>query len=321
MPFIKAISYYLPENVLGNKALNELFPSWSVDKISSKTGIANRHIAGKDEYASNMAVKAASQLFKTYDISPTEIDFVLLCTQSPDYFLPTTACLVQSMLGIPSTSGALDFNLGCSGYVYGLGLAKGMVLSGDVKNVLLITSETYSKYLKEDDKGVRTIFGDAASATLISTDIDGMNGEIRHFAFGTDGTGAENLIVKNGGARNPSERPELYMNGPDIFTFTLTRVPQIISQVLERNAIMLEDIDLFIFHQANKYMLEHLQVKLNIPQDRHFIFMEDCGNTVSSTIPIALHEASKQGRIRKGMKVLLCGFGVGYSWGSTIIQF
>ncbi|WP_423736752.1 3-oxoacyl-ACP synthase III family protein [Chitinophaga caseinilytica] len=321
MPFINAISYYLPDQSLSNENLNEVFPDWSVDKISSKTGISNRHIAAKDEYTSDMAVKAAEKLFSEHGISPSDIDYILLCTQSPDYFLPTSSCIVQARLGVPSTSGALDFNLGCSGYIYGLNLAKGLILSEEAKNVLLITSETYSKYLKEDDKSVRTIFGDAAAATLISADSNGLSARVARFALGTDGAGAENLIVKNGGSRNPGLKPELFMNGPDIFAFTLKRVPEVINRLLEKNGMTLENIDLFIFHQANKYMLQHLQQKIGIPEEKHFIFLEDCGNTVSSTIPIAMHEALRQGRIKAGMNVLLCGFGVGLSWGATIIKY
>lgn len=322
MALINAISYYLPETVLSNNSLGELFPDWPADKIKAKTGILSRHIAGNDEFVSTMAIKAAAALFNEHNINPADIDFILLCTQSPDYFLPTTACLVQDALGIPTTAGALDFNLGCSGYIYGLSLAKGLILTEDVNNVLLITSETYSKHLGPDDKSVRTIFGDAAAATLVSR--SGSGGGIRKFAFGTDGKGAENLIVKAGGMRyataNGTDR-RLYMNGTEIFTFTLKSVPQLLSQVLEKNRLDVADIDLFIFHQANKYMLDHLRKKLDIPEGKFYIYMEDCGNTVSSTIPIALKNALEQRRIGAGDKVLLAGFGVGYSWGATLLQF
>jgi 3-oxoacyl-[acyl-carrier-protein] synthase-3 len=322
MALISAISYYFPETVLSNSSLSELFPDWPADKIKAKTGILNRHIAASDEFVSTMAVKAATALFSEHNINPADIDFILLCTQSPDYFLPTTACLLQDALGIPTTAGALDFNLGCSGYIYGLSLAKGLILTEDVSNVLLITSETYSKHLGPDDKSVRTIFGDAAAATLVTR--SGTGGGIRRFAFGTDGKGAENLIVKAGGMRHAGGNGEdrhLYMNGAEIFTFTLKSIPQLLSQVLEKNRMDIADIDLFIFHQANKYMLDHLRKKLDIPEEKFYIYMEDCGNTVSSTIPIALKNALEQKRIGAGDKVLLAGFGVGYSWGATILQF
>ncbi|MGV8093731.1 MAG: ketoacyl-ACP synthase III [Mangrovibacterium sp.] len=192
--YIKAISYYLPEKVLTNEELVREFSEWTVEKVANKVGIDSRHIAAKDETSGDMAERAAQNLFEEWNVKPQSVDFVLLCTQSPDYFLPTTACVLQHRLGISTDSGALDFNLGCSGFVYGLALAKGLVLSSVAKNVLLLTSETYSKHIHPQDKGNRTIFGDAATASLISS--DGF-AEIGEFSLGTDGRGAENLIVKN----------------------------------------------------------------------------------------------------------------------------
>jgi 3-oxoacyl-[acyl-carrier-protein] synthase III len=331
---ISAISYYLPQQELTNDSINQSFPEWDISKISSKTGIANRHIAAENEFSSDMAVKAAEKLFAEYSIDRATIDFVLLCTQSPDYFLPTTACILQDRLQLPTTAGALDFNLGCSGFVYGLAMAKGFISSGIAKNVLLITSETYSKFIHPKDKSNLTIFGDAAAATLITA------GEgfctIDNFDLGTDGRGAENLIVKKGGLRNRSYDSGaditdeygnvqndncLYMNGPEIFNFTIGAVPVLVNNVLQKNNLVADDINLFVFHQANKYMLNHLRKKIGIPTEKFFVFLENCGNTVSSTIPIALYEAMKQQQANSGMKVLLAGFGVGYSWGGCVLSF
>lgn len=326
---IKGISYYLPESVLDNAQLNTSFPEWSVDKIASKTGIYQRHITNDDEFTSDMAVKVSEKLFQEYNISPSEIDFILLCTQSPDYFLPTTACLVQHRLGIPTTAGALDFNLGCSGYVYGLAVAKGLIAVNVAKNVLLITSETYTKFIHPRDKSNKTIFGDGASATLIST--DGF-AEILDFELGTDGRGASNLIVMNGASRHPMRDGvdvtddynnvlnynNLYMNGPEIFNFTSESIPPLILKTLLKHECVLEDIDLFVFHQANKFILNHLRKKLGISENKFYVHVEDCGNTVSSTIPIALKEAMKEDKLKGN--ILLAGFGVGYSWGSCILK-
>lgn len=323
------IVYYLPERNMTNDLLSQRFPEWSVHKIGSKTGISNRHISGVEEFSSDLAVAAAEKLFEKRIAEKDKVDFLLLCTQSPDYFLPTTACIVQDRLGLPTTAGALDFNLGCSGFVYGLSLAQGLICSGSATNVLLITSETYSKFIHPEDKGNLTIFGDAAAACLISKE-SGLC-SMDHFVFGTDGSGAENLIVKRGGLRFPktphSDKEDLdsgnylYMNGPEIFSFTIKAVPKLIQQTLNKASLKIDDIDLFVFHQANRYMLEHLRKKIGIPEEKFFIFMENCGNTVSSTIPIALKEAIDMGRIRKGDKVLLAGFGVGYSWAGCILQF
>jgi 3-oxoacyl-[acyl-carrier-protein] synthase-3 len=321
--YIKAVSYYLPTNILDNKELNKKFPEWSEHKIISKTGINKRHIAQKNEFVSDMAIEASKKLFKEHNIDPKSINFILLCTQSPDYFLPTTSCIIQSKLGIPNNAGALDFNLGCSGYIYGLALSKGLISAGIASNILLITSETYSKYIHDLDRGNRTIFGDAASATLISN-VEGM-AEICDFELGTDGTGAENLIVKNGAVKNPSREfknsisdDNLYMNGSEIFSFTLDSVPSLVQKSLIKNKLDMNDIDLFIFHQANKFILDHLRKKINIDENKFYIYLENCGNTVSSTIPIALLESIKEGKCIGN--VLLAGFGVGYSWGSCILK-
>ncbi|MDP4289994.1 MAG: ketoacyl-ACP synthase III [Bacteroidota bacterium] len=328
--FIKGISYYLPELVLTNEELVKDFPEWSVEKVAGKIGIKQRHVVAKEECASDLAVKAAEKLIEEYHIDRQSVDFVLLCTQSPDYFLPTTACLVQERLKLPTSVGALDFNLGCSGFVYGLSLAKGLVLGGIAQNILLITAETYSKHLHPKDKGNRTIFGDAATATLVST--EGF-AEILNFSLGTDGRGAENLIIKSGAARlpekqndlvydnsnNPVSSDYLFMNGSEIFNFTLESVPALVADTLVKNDLQQSEINLFVFHQANKYMLDFLRKILKIPEERFYYFMETVGNTVSSTVPIALKEAQAQERL-KG-PVMIAGFGVGYSWAGAVLKF
>jgi 3-oxoacyl-[acyl-carrier-protein] synthase-3 len=330
--FIKAISYYLPEGKLNNAELSALFPEWGVEKIANKIGIEARHIAAADEFASDMAISAAKKLFAEHHILPLDIDFILYCTQSPDYFLPSTACILQEKLNIPVKAGALDFNLGCSGYVYGLALAKGLMAAGIAGNILLLTSETYSKFIHPGDKANRTIFGDAAAATLISTTGFASIGD---FELGTDGKGAENLIVKQGAVRHPGKTNitsndeygnektagNLYMNGPEIFAFTSATIPVLIADTLARNNLAQNDISLFVMHQANRYMLEHLRKKLAIASEHFYFYMANVGNTVSSSIPIALYEALKTQTTLPGSKWLLAGFGVGYSWGGTVITF
>jgi len=327
--YINAISYYLPERVYSNQDLVKEFPEWSVEKVASKIGISERHIVDEKECSSDMAFKAATKLFAEHSINPNDIDFILLCTQSPDYFLPTTACILQTRLGVPTTAGALDFNLGCSGYVYGLSLAKGLICSGAAQNILLLTAETYSKYMHPKDKGNRTIFGDGASATLIST--HGF-ASIQNFSFGTDGRGAENLIVKTGANRNPDRLDDLvfdesgnpkssdylYMDGAEIFNFTLENVPILVQNTLQKNNLTQNEISLFVFHQANKYMMNFLRKKIKIEEDKFYYCLEMFGNTVSSTIPIALYEAKKEDKLTGN--VLLAGFGVGYSWGGIILS-
>jgi 3-oxoacyl-[acyl-carrier-protein] synthase III len=315
---IEAVEYHLPEGVLTNEELARAFPDWDAGKAEAKTGIARRRLAAPEECASDLAVAAARKLFAAGACRPEDVDFLLLCTQSPDHFLPTTACLLQERLGLPTRAGALDFNLGCSGFVYGLGLAKGLVETGQAANVLLLTAETYTKFLGADDRTVRSLFGDAAAATLVRGRPGGP--WIGPFVYGTDGTGKDNLTVPGGGLRRPGGDRRLSMNGPEVFTFSLRVVPQAVNEVLARAGKSLDDIDLFVFHQANRYMLEHLRGKLKIPPEKFVVALEDCGNTVSSTIPIALKEAEGRGVLRPGMLVLLVGFGVGYSWGATLIR-
>lgn len=327
--YIKGIAYYLPEALLTNEELVEQFPEWTVDKISKKVGISERHITAEDETAGDLAVKAAEKLFFEKNIDRSLIDFVLLCTQSPDYHLPSTSCIIQNRLGLSTKCGAFDFNLGCSGYEYGLAVAKGLVVGGVAKNILLLTAETYTKYIHRLDKGNRTIFGDGATATLIS---DSGFAEIGEFCLGTDGSGAEQLIVKTGCARqfkplNDFQVDEeggihsgdhLYMNGKAIFDFTAEVVPQLIDETLQKNGITMNDVDLFVFHQANKYMINYIRKLMDIEKEKFFIFMENVGNTVSSTIPIALCEAEKEGRLKGN--VVLAGFGVGLSYGAVVMK-
>ncbi len=332
---IRAIEFSLPEQVLDNQQLAALYEGWSPDKIVEKTGIEQRHVAAPDECASDLAYKAARRLFDSGACKPSEIDYLLFCTQSPDYFLPTTACLLQQRLGLPVHCGALDFNLGCSGFVYGLSLAKGIIESGQARNVLLLTAETYSKFIHPGDKSVRTLFGDAGAATFIS-EFDSEKPCMGSFAFGTDGTGAQNLIVPTGGMRrqrtgsaevqsddsgNCRTENDLFMNGPEIFNFTLKAVPETVSRVLQLSENTIESVDLFVFHQANRFMLEHLRKRLRIPPEKFCISMANCGNTVSSTIPIALKTAELAGQLKQGMNVMILGFGVGYSWAGAMLRW
>lgn len=331
MAFIKAISYYLPEKVVANEDLVAEFPEWTVEKIATKVGVNQRHVASENETAVDLAIKAAELLFADCgSVSRNDIDFVLLCTQSPDYLLPTSACIIQDRLGLRTDIGALDYNLGCSGYVYGLALAKGLIAGGIANNVLLLTAETYNKHLHPRDKGNRTIFGDAASATVVSTE---GYAEIGSFSLGTDGRGAENLIIRTGGSRQPEKEEDLsfdengnprssdylFMDGTEIFTFTQKNVPIVVRETLEKNGLSQEDVNMFVFHQANSYMLNYLRKKIKIAPERFFINMSGIGNTVSNSIPIALADAKEQGLLHG--PVLICGFGVGYSWGGCLLNF
>jgi len=332
MAFIKGISYYLPEKVMTNEELLLEFPEWSVDKVAVKVGVNSRHVADENETAGDMAEKAARMLFEEYNVDPKTIDFVMLCTQSSDYFLPSTACILQDRLGIPTSAGAFDYNLGCSGCVYGMAMAMGLIAGGIAKNVLLLTAETYNKYLHPSDKSNRSIFGDGAAACLIST--DGI-AEIGKFSLGTDGSGAKHLIVETGAARQKAatgvvteDEDEhqkyddfLYMNGSAIFNFTLDAVPAMMNDILTKNNTEKDAVDYYVFHQANKFMLNTIRKVCVLPKNKFYVNLEETGNTVSSTVMIGLKQCLQTGIINPGMKVMVAGFGVGLSWGGTILKF
>jgi 3-oxoacyl-[acyl-carrier-protein] synthase III len=332
---IKAIKSFLPENKLTNEQLAEQFGDWHASQILSKTGVAERGIAAADECASDLGIRAAQRLFAAGASTPDKIDFLIFCTQTPDYFMPTTACLMQDALGLPTSCGAIDINQGCSGYIYGLALAKSLIEAGTARTVLLVTADTYTKFINRRDRSLLTLFGDGAAATLMGA-VESERELIGPFVLGSDGRGASQIIVKAGGLRhrptaetsvekqdssgNWRSDENLFMDGGDVFSFALRTVPPTLQQLLEKTALTLDQIDFIVPHQANKFVLERLRAKLKIPSDKFWIDMEKSGNTVSSTIPIALESAIEQRRVKTGDRVALVGFGVGYSWGATMIE-
>ncbi len=322
---IGPIALHFPARVETNDELAAAFPKWDMARIYEKTGIRQRFIAEPDECASDLAVAAAEKLLHAHEIDRNSIDYLLLCTQTPDYPLPTTACLLQHRLKLPNTTGALDFNLGCSGFVYGLSIAQGLIASGQAQRILLITAETYSKYIDDEDRSLRTIFSDAAAATLIEATDKPVLGP---FAFGTDGAEADTLMVNQGGARpaqhalKPRKRhrwaSQLYMDGPSLVTATLERVPPMIDDLLAKAALTQSDIDYFLMHQATLLMLDRLRAQMQVGEDRMPTVIEDFGNTVSSTLPIVIHDLRRRGLLRPGTRSMLVGYGVGFSWSGAI---
>lgn len=326
---ITNIEYVYPKQKITNTDLAKQFPDYDFGKFQEKVGIINRYWVDENETAFDLAKEACEKLFKKID--KEQIDYILYCTQSPEYFLPTTACILQNHLGLRKDIGALDFNLGCSGYVYGISLAKGLINSGQAKKILLVTAETYSKYLHPSDRSNRAIFGDAATATLISFSDKESIGD---FLFGTDGEGYDKLIVKNGCSNSPFN-PEaieinygsnniytdnhLYMNGPEVFNFTSEVIPNFTKEVLMKNNKEISNIGQFVFHQANSFMLNFMRKRLKIDSEKFYINLEDGGNTVSCTIPIALKLYSEKNECLD-QEILIVGFGVGLSWAGGLIN-
>lgn len=326
---ITNIEYVYPKKVITNKQLSQEFPDYDFDKFENKVGIKERYIVSANETALDLACKAVEKLFSN-GVNKDSIDYILYCTQTPEYILPTTACILQNKIGLKTNIGAFDFNLGCSGYTYGLSFAKSLIDSGQAENVLLVTAEVYSKHIYIKDRTNRSIFGDAATATIITKT---KKDNISNFKFGTDGSGYDKLIIKNGGDKNRydynSEIKEygtgnrysdnhIYMNGPEIFNFTAKEIPTFTKSLLIENNYENKDISQFIFHQANAFMLNFMRRRLKIDEEKFYINLEKGGNTVSNTIPIALKEYSQS--ITKPEKIVLVGFGVGLSWSGGIIS-
>lgn len=331
---IKSIASYLPDSKLTNEALSNLFPEWNVEKIFEKTGISSRRISGPDDFSSTLGSLAAKNLFEESSLQACEFDYLVVISQTPDFILPGISNIIHDTLGMREDAGAIDINSGCSGYIYGLSFAKGLIETGQANNVLLITTDTYSKILNSGDKSVRTIFGDGATASWVSS--DGDSESLQAFVFGTDGSRGPALVVPKMGLRKADlwarkadsisrgltdETYDLYMDGPTIFSFTQRQVPKLVEGIISKAGFSDNEIDLFVFHQANAFVLESLRKKLGLPKEKVPILMKNWGNTVSSTIPMALRELVLEGAVNRGTRVLTAGFGVGLSWAGCIIEW
>lgn len=330
---IHSTRYALPPTVYTNADYFSEFPDMEGSSIE-KTGVKKRHIAQKGEVSSDLALQAAVKLIEDERINREEIDFVLYNSADLDFYTPSTACVIQGKLGLRNACGAMDLVNGCSSFVYSLGIASGIIETMGANNVLLLTSSFLTRYIHKGDKANRFLFGDGAAATLITrSDKQG----IGPFVYGTDGKSYEKIIIKDGFARFPisenslDERIDQYgnvtndacfeMDGTSIFLFSNRVVPPMVQDVLTKASLKQEDIDLFIFHQPNVFLNEHLRKKMNIPEEKFFHCMENFGNTVQSTIPIAIREAQVSGKLKPGMTTLLAGFGTGLSWAATIARF
>lgn len=322
---LTSIATYLPDQVETNQDLAIAHPDWQIEKVALKTQILQRHQAGENEFASDLAEGAIKRLFESGECAPESVDFILCCTQTPDHLLPSLACLLQDRCGIPTTVGAVDINQGCSGYVYGLGLADGLICSGRARRVLLVTTDTYSKLLNRADRNTCCLFGDAATASLIVAEDEAgkpVGYRLGESVVGTDGSGACNLHAVGAGVRgyrSPSEHSGLFMNGAEVFAFTLRTIPDTIHRLLEKAGLTIDDIDLVVPHQANAHMLDNLRTGIGLAPERFLVNMHDVGNTVSSSIPLALSQAGYANLKNAPRRLLLVGFGVGYSWSAMLL--
>jgi 3-oxoacyl-[acyl-carrier-protein] synthase-3 len=316
--YIRAIRTFLPERVLTNSELTQEFPSWNAERIQSKTGVLQRHVADESQSTSALAIGAGEALLGDLQLDRLAIDKLILCTQTPDHLVPSTSCLVHHKLGLPSRCGAFDINMGCSGYVYGLSAAQAFVTSGQASTTLLINADTYTKLLRHDDLATRAIFGDGATATLITR--SSLGARIDSIAFGTDGSRYRDFIAYNSGlVRDDADGRFIAMDGPAIFNFTIDRIPPELASFLAANGLTQTEIRYFVFHQANRYILKHLGKKMFIDESRMPIRLECVGNLVSASIPALLQELLPG--LERGDRVVLVGFGVGLSWGFVLLTW
>jgi len=324
---INHISVYLPQKRLSNAELATDF-NISDEQVFKNTHINTRYISAPDELSSDMAINAGEKLFAETNINKSEIDFLIFCSEGFDYIAPASSCIIQHRLGLSTSIGCFDLPYGCSGYVYGVGIAYGLLKAGIAKKILFLTADIPTKVIAQNDLELRSIFSDIATASLITLDSTKPD---TYFVYGTDGNGALDLYVEGSAFRPPKSSDfrvpanlvcgQMKMNGTNIFLFATKKVPQLVNEILEKNDLKIENIDLFIFHQASYFMLEIIRKKLKLTPDKVFLNIQDFGNSVSSTIPVALYDAEKKGVLKKGMRVLLAGFGIGNSWGATIINY
>ncbi len=333
MTLIKHIAWHVPERCVTNDELAQQFPELKIKELTRLTGVSKRHISATGETSADLAVKAARRLFSENEIDKSSIDFIIFCTSGGDYITPASACVIQNRLGLSQHCGAFDFNQGCTGYLYGLSLADSLIKAGNANRVLLLTGETIHRVIHPKDPNTLALFGDGASATLLESNIEN---NIGRFFFGTDGSQYDQIIVKHGRERHPlpeSSEPDftdafgniknhakLYMNGGTVFNFTLEKAPALFYQLLEEAGITADEVDYFVFHQANRIVLETLGKKLRIPSEKIIIELDDVGNTVSSSIPISIKKSIDKGIIKKGNTLMVAGFGVGLSWGGSIVK-
>lgn len=317
-----------------NEELCKENPDWNIQALKERIGVTQRHIARDDETALDLAFLACKEIFSKNPELPNLIEGIIFCTQSGDYIMPPNACILHKMLNLPEEVFAFDFNLACSGYIYGLAIAQGLITIGMVKNILLVNADTYSKYIAKNDRSVRMLFGDGAAVSWIGP--SDSNSGIVDVVCSTAGKYFDKFIIPAGGLRMPkSEKTNvpaadkssntrtlenIHMDGMGILSFVNSRVPQQVKKILARNKLNIEDIDLFIFHQASKMALDSLTRLLGINPEKVFKNIAEVGNTVSASIPIALKDALGSGKLLPGHRVLLSGFGVGLSWATVIIE-
>jgi 3-oxoacyl-[acyl-carrier-protein] synthase-3 len=330
---IESIEYYLPENIVTNADLQKENPDWNLEKITEKSGVYQRHIAGKNETAYDLSIKACDKLFQTND--KNNIDGIIYCTQSPDYIMPSNSFLMHKHFGLKDEIFAYDFNHACTGYIYCLAMANAFVKAGMAREILLVNADTYSKYINPKDRSTRVLFGDGAAATIVKK--SGRKRGIIDIDLGSSGSGYNKFWIPAGGLRSPKSsstsieieddrgnirtQNDIQMDGFSVWSFINSVAPKQVDRLLKRNDVAKTDIDQFIFHQASKMTLESIRRSMELNEEQVFINIQNIGNTVSASIPIALKDAINQNKIDIGSTLILSGFGVGLSYGAILMEY
>lgn len=314
---------YVPPRVLTNLDLEKMVDT-SDDWIRTRTGIRERRIADPEVATSDLGEAAARAALESAGVGPADIDLVIVATVTPDTAFPSTASILQQRLDIPRPT-AFDLNVGCTGFVYGLAVAREMIATGAYQRALIIGSETLSRITDWNDRSTCVLFGDGSGAAVVSPVTEG---GILAYSLGNDGTNAEALKLRAGGSRMPTT-PEtvagrlhyLTMNGPEVFKFAVRALTDSCEEAVARAGLSMSDMDVVIPHQANMRIIEAAVRRLNIPSERFICNLDRYGNTSAASIPIALDETVREGRIKRGDHVLLSSFGAGLSWGSMVIRW
>jgi len=319
---IKGIACAVPDKITKSEDYNEVFGEESVKKFINMTGVKTRHIALDEQCASDLCYVATKKLLEKLQWEPTSIDALILITQTPDYAVPATACILQHRLGLSEDCLAFDINLGCSAYVYGIWLAATMVSTQDINRVLLLVGDTSNFGINQSDSATAMIFGDGGTATALEKS-EGKN--LKYF-LKTQGSGFKAIMVPGGHARSRSKinmeasEYELAMNGSEIFSFTITDVPRTIKSFMSQYNIDKNDVDMYVFHQANLFILKNLARKLGVSMEKLAVSIDRYGNTSGESIPLTLVDALGTEESKETIKLFLCGFGVGLSWGGIYLE-
>jgi 3-oxoacyl-[acyl-carrier-protein] synthase III len=313
---IEEVSYKFGSTQENLTLLKGVNPSWDIDKILDKTGINNRYCSGDNETALDLAVEAGKKLKSQLD----DINLLVFVTQSPEYILPTTACIAQDRLGLNKNIAAFDINLGCSGFIYALSVVGSMMEANQASKALILCGDTYTKYISINDRTSRPLFSDAGSATIITQSES--DSKLGPFLYGTDGSGADSLIVRNSASKiEKNKTSDFYMNGAEVFLFTMSNVPVVTKQLLDKASMSIDEVDYFLFHQASKIVMDNIVRKINIEDEKFLTNYQDHGNTVSCTIPILLKQKVDEGIIKRGDRLMIFGFGVGLSYGACLVEY